>query len=68
MAKNVARRSPNKIRNFFRETTGELRKVSWPTAKEARSLTVVVIIVLIFTSIFLSSVDYIGKWILNILV
>ena len=30
------RRKPNPIQSFFRETTGELRKVSWPTWPEAR--------------------------------
>ena len=48
----------NAIRRFFRETIGELRKVHWPTWPEARRLTIIVIIVLIFMAIFLGLVDW----------
>jgi len=48
----------NAIRRFFRETIGELRKVHWPTWPEARRLTIIVILVLIFMAIFLGLVDW----------
>jgi len=48
----------NRIQRFFRETIGELRKVHWPTWPEARRLTIIVIIVLIFMAIFLGLVDW----------
>ncbi len=35
----------NRIRRFFVESIQELRKVSWPTPEQARSLTVLVIAV-----------------------
>jgi len=63
--KNVARkqRKPNAIRRYFNETVGELRKVSWPTRKEAFNLTIVVVIVVISMAIFLGSLDFIfGKF------
>ena len=47
----------NKIQRFFRETAGELRKVSWPTWPEARNLTVIVIIVLVAMALFLWLID-----------
>ena len=47
----------NRIQRFFRETTGELRRVSWPTWPEARNLTVIVIVVLVIMAIFLWLVD-----------
>jgi preprotein translocase subunit SecE len=47
----------NAIQRFFRETMGELRRVSWPTWPEARNLTVIVIIVLVIMAIFLWVVD-----------
>ena len=57
------KRQPNAIRRFFNETIGELRKVNWPTRKEAVNLTIVVVIVVITMSIFLGSLDYIfGKF------
>jgi preprotein translocase subunit SecE len=63
--KKVARkqRKPNAVRRYFNETVGELRKVSWPTRKEAINLTIVVVIVVISMSIFLGSLDFIfGKF------
>ena len=42
---------------FIKETIGELRKVSWPTRKEAWDLTKVVLIVLIAMAIFLGTLD-----------
>lgn len=45
------------IRRYFSETRGELRKVSWPTRREAISLTKVVIIVMVVMMIFLGGVD-----------
>ena len=63
--KRVSRRQkkPNAVRRYFNETIGELRKVSWPTRKEAISLTIIVVIVVITMSIFLGSLDYIfGKF------
>ncbi len=57
--KRVARKQPNFIVRFYRETVGELRKVSWPTRKEALSLTKVVVIVMFIFAIFLGSLDYV---------
>ena len=45
------------IRQYFKETIGELRKVSWPTRNEAWDLTKVVLIVLIAMTLFLGSLD-----------
>ena len=57
--KKVARKQPNAIQRYFRETVGELRKVSWPTRKEAINLTIVVLIVTIFMSTILGFLDFI---------
>jgi preprotein translocase subunit SecE len=48
-----------KIQRFFQETMSELRKVSWPTRKEAIRLTEIVIIVIFVMAIFLGGLDYI---------
>lgn len=45
------------IRNYFRETIGELRKVNWPTWKEAKNLTTVVLVVLVIMSSILGFLD-----------
>jgi len=47
----------NAIQNFFRETVGELRKVSWPTRPEAVRLTILVLIVMAAMSAYLGLVD-----------
>ena len=56
--KNVARRRPNRIQLYFRETVGELRKVSWPTWNEAKNLTIVVLIVTFSMSAILGFLDF----------
>ena len=42
---NFFQRTWDRIRQYFRETIGELRKVSWPTRREATYLTGVVLVV-----------------------
>lgn len=56
------------IKRFFRETSGELRRVSWPTWPEARRLTFVVIVVLVAMAIFLWIVDLGASKLLALLV
>jgi preprotein translocase subunit SecE len=56
--KMVARRQPNAIQRYFRETVGELKKVNWPTRKEATNLTIIVLIVTVSTSLFLGLMDF----------
>ena len=51
-------REPNAITRLFRETTAELRKVTWPTRAEAIGLTRVVIIVMVIMAAFLGSLDW----------
>jgi preprotein translocase subunit SecE len=56
--KQVVSKQPRGLRRFYRDTMGELRKVSWPTRREAISLTWVVVIVMAVMSIFLGSLDF----------
>jgi preprotein translocase subunit SecE len=59
----------NSIQRFTRETVGELRKVSWPTRQEAWQLTLIVLVVLAFMSVFLGIiVDGIAQQLLRLLV
>lgn len=62
--KAQARRQPKKqskqptgVRRWYRDTMGELRKVSWPTRREAQSLTVIVVIVMVVMAAILGSLD-----------
>jgi preprotein translocase subunit SecE len=46
------------ISRLYRETIGELRKVTWPTRQEAKNLTGIVVTVTFGMSIFLGTVDF----------
>jgi len=56
----------NAIQRYLNETTGELRKVSWPTRQEAVQLTIIVLIVMVFMGIFLGGMDLIAGHVLNL--
>lgn len=53
----AAKKQPRGLRLFYRETMGELKKVSWPTREEAIALTRVVIIVMVIMAIVLGGLD-----------
>ncbi len=55
---NLFQRAGEGIKRYFNETVGELRKVSWPSRKEAWALTVIVLIVTGVMSVVLGSFDY----------
>ena len=61
-------KAENAIQKFWRETIGELRKVSWPTWQEAWSLTRIVLIVLVIMSALLGLLDAIFSWLVGRLV
>lgn len=50
-------KKPNAIQRWFRETVGELHKVSWPTTEEALRLTRIVILVVVAMSALLGLLD-----------
>ena len=56
---SVAVKRPNFIQKYFGETVGELRKVTWPTRKEATNLTLIVIAVVIAMGLLLGALDFI---------
>ena len=43
---------------FIRDIIDELRKVTWPTRREAVRLTIMVIVVCVVVGIFLGALDY----------
>jgi preprotein translocase subunit SecE len=47
----------NVLQRLFRETIGELKKVSWPTRQEALNMTIVVIVVMTGVAVFLWLID-----------
>ena len=67
MAEKDRGKKPNAIQSFFRETTGELRKVTWPTWPEARQLTIIVLVVMILMGILLGLTDAGAREVLNVM-
>jgi preprotein translocase subunit SecE len=57
--KKVAQQRTTRLSRYFRETSGELRKVNWPTRQEAINLTKIVLIVIAVMSVFLGLLDII---------
>ena len=60
------RKSENAIQRYIRETSGELRKVSWPTWPEAKRLTGLVLMVMVIMVLFLALIDLIAKVLLDL--
>ena len=54
----TAARSENAIVRYFKGTRAELRKVTWPTREETKTLTTIIVIVTVAMAIFLGLLDY----------
>ncbi len=67
MAEKDRGKKPNGIQSFFRETTGELRKVTWPTWPEARQLTAIVLVVMVLMGLILGVTDAAARVLLNVI-
>lgn len=67
MAEKAKGKKSNPVQAFFRETAGELRKVSWPTRREALQLTGLVIVVMIVVGIILGATDGAARGLLGLL-
>jgi preprotein translocase subunit SecE len=57
-----------RISRFWRETVGELRKVTWPTPKEAWALTKIVLIVTVIMAAVLGILDFAFSQLIGLLV
>ena len=65
MAEKAKSKKADPITAFFRETTGELKKVTWPTWPEAWQLTYLVLLVMAIIGIILGITDAGAHWLLN---
>ncbi len=66
--KDEKKQKPNVIQRYWRETIGELHKVTWPTPQEAWNMTKIVLVVLAGMSLFLGLLDYVFSWLVTRLV
>ena len=67
MAEKEKSRKQNPIQAYFRETAGELRKVSWPSRREVIQLTTIVLIVMVIMGAILGLTDGGAQSLLNLI-
>jgi preprotein translocase subunit SecE len=54
----ASKKKSNPVSRYLRGTYAELKKVTWPTRKEATQLTIIVLIVVGVMSALLGTLDY----------
>jgi preprotein translocase subunit SecE len=59
-------KQPGRIARWWRETIGELRKVSWPTPHDAWRLTKIVLVVMVLMSLVLGLLDFVFSSIIRL--
>ena len=62
------RRKENAIVRYFRQTWAELKKVHWPTRREATNMTLIVLAVTVAMSAFLGIADWLSALFFTLLV
>lgn len=50
---------------FLREVKIEMKRVSWPTKKDVRNYTIIVIVLSVLVGVYLGGLDLLLKWILS---
>ena len=55
-----------RIRRYFDEVWSELRKVSWPTREQVRTLTVLVFAISVVVGLYITVLDQIFKGLLGL--
>lgn len=57
----------SKLTTYFKEAIQEIKKVTWPTKKEAYNYTLLVIAISVIVAAFLGGLDYIFNLLLQTL-
>lgn len=57
----------NRLQRWWRETIGELRKVSWPTPQDAWRLTKIVLAVMVSMSVLLGLLDWVFSTLITLI-
>jgi preprotein translocase subunit SecE len=50
---------------FFRDTRAEMRRVSWPSAKEVQNTTIITLVAVIFFALYLFGVDRVWAFLID---
>ena len=54
-----------RIAQFFHDVRAEMRRVSWPSAKEVKNTTIITLIAVVFFAIYLFAVDRLWAFLLT---
>lgn len=65
--KFMAQQSQNFLTKYLTEVKEEMRKVTWPTSKQVRNTTILVIIISLAIAAFFGGLDFIFTYILETL-
>ncbi|MDE6261515.1 MAG: preprotein translocase subunit SecE [Oscillospiraceae bacterium] len=60
-------KKPNRILRWFKDLRGELKKVTWPSAKDTLKNVGIVIMCVIFVGIFIWVFDYLARAVIDAL-
>ncbi|MDE6281548.1 MAG: preprotein translocase subunit SecE [Oscillospiraceae bacterium] len=60
-------KKPNRILRWFKDLKGELKKVTWPSAKDTLKNVGIVIMCVIFVGIFIWVFDYLARAVIDAL-
>ena len=58
----------NPILTYFKATRAEVKKVSWPSRREALRLTGVVLAVTVFMALLLGTLDYVFAQLISVII
>ncbi len=64
-AVDTVRSWPTQIREFYRETRVEMKRVTWPERKQVQGTTIVVIVTTIFFAFYLRLADVVFGFLIN---
>ena len=54
-----------RLGQFLRDTRSEMKRVSWPSAKEVQNTTLITLVAVIFFAIYLFAVDHLWAFLLT---
>jgi len=58
----------NKLTNYIKGSIEEMKKVTWPTKKQTKNLTLLVIGISITVALFLGALDYIFTYLFELFI
>ena len=53
-----------RLSQFFRDVRAEMKRVSWPTAKEVKNTTIITLVAVVFFAVYLFLVDRLWSFLL----